>query len=94
MTVNTKTNLTVNRYTSTTPPDPSDTAAFAEYLLRELQALQNTMVDLVDGLPQVTDTAPINPRVGTVRYAIGTWATALGAVGLYVKKTSAWTLIV
>jgi hypothetical protein len=73
-----------------------DDASFRTYMLRELKSIQRTLGDLVEASVQTLDVAPIvAPRYGTMRYAIGGWATALGGVGLYIyKDDNAWHKII
>lgn len=93
MSVNPRTYVTIAPYKRQTTP--ADNNSFLLYLKRiVLTLIQNTLSDLVDASPQVMENAPLNPRVGMVRYAIGAWATALGAEGLYVYKSTGWTHIV
>jgi hypothetical protein len=94
MAVNQKTELTVQSYSATTIPSPTDTEGLVRYLIRERQLLQATLTSLVNAAPQATDAAPFNPQNGMIRYAEGAWAASLAGVGLYVYKAGVWTHIV
>lgn len=108
MSVNQRTQLTVQPWRPTTSPSPVSEGAdkaspvttplttdvVAHNTTREFQRLHATIDSLVDAAEQVTDVAPRSPLIGMIRYATGAWATTLGAEGLYVYKTAGWTFIV
>ncbi len=96
MSVNPRQYLSITPLPKYVVPDITDQVSFAKYLLKVIQALNVTLADLVEAAPQVLSAAPIGKvRFGTMRYAIGAWATTLGADGLYVfKDDSTWHKIV
>lgn len=92
MAVNARQYLTITHYKrGTAPASPQSQTAFNQ---REWMRMQQTISDLTEASGQATDEAPVNPRIGTQRYATGAWATTLGAEGLYVYKSTGWTKIV
>lgn len=94
MAVNSRKYLTVTPFLPLNSPPYTDAQSFNKFLVRQLQSIRQTLADLTEAAPQATDTAPLNPRIGTIRYAVGAWATSLGAEGWYgYKATGGWTLI-
>lgn len=106
MAVNQRTELTVRSWRPTTTPSPVSEAGekqaappltidvVSHNTAIEFQRLHAAIDSLVNAAPQASSSAPLSPLNGMIRYATGDWATALGAEGLYVYKSGAWTLIV
>jgi hypothetical protein len=91
MAANPRTDVVIRPYDRLSPP--SDPQAHAVFLAKELARLQETLSALAEGAAQVADRPPAAPKRGMQRYATGAWATTLGAEGLYVYKSTGWTLV-
>lgn len=92
MAVNEKTDIKPVAYIRSPIPTLSANAPLMTDL--EFQKVERSLRDLVVWGAPASDTAPLNPRRGMMRYAVGDWATSLGAEGLYIYKTAGWTFIV
>ncbi len=92
--VNPKTYLVVNTFSNPSPPSPVNTLqSFTQWLILRFRDLTRVFENLTEAAVQDSDVAPKSPRIGTIRYATGAWATALGASGLYVWDGTTWRLI-
>lgn len=64
------------------------------YLLDEIGRMQTVINQLSQAATVVADTAPTDPRKGTVRYAVSPWdPLGTGFTGLVVYDGTAWVAV-
>ena len=95
MAVNTRTYITVDPYQQQIPPQGTGVTPESKYNLKQFKSITIALAGITEGAVQTLDEAPVvSPRIGSLRYAVGAWATALAGEGLYVLKSTGWTKIV
>lgn len=52
---------------------PSDPAGLSTFLTLELRKISQSIAKLANTSPQVTNTAPVRPQPGWIRYAVAPW---------------------
>ena len=75
-------------------PTPALEASFKNFIQEELRELETSIRSIADASPQVSETAPSNPRKGMVRYAVSPWdPLSNGYQGLVVYNGTAWVQV-
>ena len=74
MALNARADMVPPEYAPSPPPftgNPDDETV--RYLVEELDTLKATLAEVIQGLPQVTNKAPTNPRRGMIRFCVSPW---------------------
>ncbi len=92
MALNSRDYLVLVPYRPTSPPE--DPRSLKQYFHNELEKLSATVAQIAEAAPQAADTAPRNPRRGTIRLNVLPWnPTGDGAEGLVWWNGTSWRRI-
>ena len=95
MALNARVDMVPLKYAPSPPPftgNPDDETV--RFLIEELDLIKAILAEVVQGLPQVADTAPESPRRGMIRFCIAPWDPLGTTAQTYVKYDgTAWVAL-